>query len=129
MSLNKNFKQENYVSKDFLKCVTWISQYFSKGILHFITWNHFFNTNTWFPPLPVVFWKMFLLKRGWNLGFLWLLMLSYRTSFLIILLKYLKSFRGYKEFLCQYELFSSIYDDFLDFLTFPCYKETNDLSL
>ena len=28
----------------------------------------------WHPP--VVFWKMYLLKRGWNLGFLWLLILS-----------------------------------------------------
>ena len=44
-------------------------------------------------------------------------------------LKFLKSFRRYKEFLCQYQLFSLILIVFLDFLTFPCYKETNDVSV
>ena len=39
-------------------------------------------------------------------------------------LKFLKPFGRYEEF-----LFSSILIDFLDFLTFTCYKETNDVSL
>ena len=78
---------------------------------------------------PVVFRKTCLLKRGWNPGFLWLLILLYGTSFLKISLNFLKSFRSYEEFLCLYYLFSSIFINFLDFLTFPCYKETNDVSL
>ena len=28
------------------------------------------------PPPPVAFWKLYLLKRGYNPGFLWLLKLS-----------------------------------------------------
>ena len=31
-----------------------------------------------FWPTSVVFWKMYLLKRAWNSGFLWLLILSYQ---------------------------------------------------
>ena len=44
-----------------------------------------------------------------------------------ISLKFLKSFRKYEEFFCQYYLFSSIFIEYLDFLTFLCYKETNDV--
>ena len=44
---------------------------------------------------PVVFQKMYLLKRGWNPDFLWLLILSYNTSFLKISL-------NFEEILCQY---------------------------
>ena len=38
-------------------------------------------------------------------------------------------FGRYEEFLCQYWLFLSIFIDFLDILTFPCYKETSDVNL
>ena len=41
----------------------------------------------------------------------------YFTSFLKILLKFLKSFRRYEGFPLQY------------YLTFPCYTETNDVSI
>ena len=34
-----------------------------------------------------------------------------------------------KKFSVNITLFSSIFISFLDFLTLPCYKETNDLSL
>ena len=44
-----------------------------------------------------------------------------------ISLKFLKSFRKYEEFLCQYYLFSSIFIEYLDCLTFLCYKETNNV--
>ena len=44
-------------------------------------------------------------------------------------MKFLKLFRRYEEFICQYELFSSIFIDFLDFLKFSCYKESNDIRL
>ena len=37
--------------------------------------------------------------------------------------------RKYEEFICQYYLYSLIFIDLLDFLTFPCYKEANDVSL
>ena len=50
----------------------------------------------------VVFSKMCLLKRGWNTGFLWLLILSEVTPFLKISLKILKLFRRYQDFLRQY---------------------------
>ena len=48
----------------------------------------------------VAFRKIYLLKRGWNPGFLWLLILSEVTSFLKTYLKFLKSFRSYEEFIC-----------------------------
>ena len=51
------------------------------------------------------------------------------TSFLKISLNFLNSVRRYENFLCQRYLFSSIFINFLDFLTFPCYKETNNVSL
>ena len=72
---------------------------------------------------------IYLVKRSWNPGFLWLLILSQITSFLKISLNFLKSFRRYEEILCQYQLFSSIFLNFSDFLTLPSYKETNDISL
>ena len=50
----------------------------------------------------VAFRKTYLLKRGWNPGFLRLLILSKVTSFLKIYLKFLKSFRSSEEFICQY---------------------------
>ena len=53
-------------------------------------------------PHPVFFRKMYLLKRGWNPGFLWLLILSQNISFLKISLNLLKSFRRYEEILCRY---------------------------
>ena len=59
-------------------------------------------TLKWFDSPPVVFQKMYLLKKGSNPGFLWLLVLSWFTSFLKILLKFLQSFGNYEEFLCQY---------------------------
>ena len=60
------------------------------------------NLTTSPPLLLVVFRKMYLLKRGSNPGFLWLLILSYNTSFLKVLLNFLKSFRRYEEIFCQY---------------------------
>ena len=68
-------------------------------------------------------------ERGQSL-FLKATSLSYATSFLEISLKLLifLIIVSYEEFLCQYQLFTSIFIDFLDFLTFPCYKETNDVA-
>ena len=51
---------------------------------------------------PVVFRKEYLLKRGRNLGFLRLLILSLDTSFLEISLNFLKSFKRFEEILCRY---------------------------
>ena len=63
----------------------------------------------------MVFRKMYLLRREWNPGFLWLLILSWVASSLNISLKFLKLFWSYKEFFYQYQLFSSIFINFLDF--------------
>ena len=49
--------------------------------------------------------------------------------FLKISLEFFKSVRRYGELFCQYYLFSSIFINFLDFLTFPCYKKTKGVSL
>ena len=62
-------------------------------------------------------------KVGVIPGFLWILIRLKVTSFVKILLKFLKDFPS------QYLLFSAIFINFLNFLTFPCYKETNDVSL
>ena len=51
---------------------------------------------------PVIFRKEYLLKRGRNLGFLRLLILSLDTSFLKISLNFLKSFKRFEEILCRY---------------------------
>ena len=51
---------------------------------------------------PVVFRKEYLIKRGRNLGFLRLLILSLDTSFLKISLNFLKSFKRFEEILCRY---------------------------
>ena len=51
---------------------------------------------------PVVFPKIHLLERGRSPGFLWLLILLLVTSFLKIILKFLKSFRKYEGFLQQF---------------------------
>ena len=51
---------------------------------------------------PGVFRKEYLLKRGRNLGFLRLLILSLDTSFLKISLNFLKSFKRFEEILCRY---------------------------
>ena len=69
--------------------------------------------------LPVFFWKIYLLKKGWNPGFLWLLILSYRTSFLKISLKFLKSFKDMENFsvnISYFHQFSSIFQIFWHFL-------------
>ena len=50
---------------------------------------------------PVIFRKEYLLKRGRNLGFLRLLILSLDTSFLKISLNFLKSFKRFVEILCR----------------------------
>ena len=70
-------------------------------------------------PPPVIFQKMYLLKRRWNPGFLLFLILSQVTSFLEISLKFLKSFRRYEKFICQFRYFyqfSSIFWIFRPFL-------------
>ena len=77
-------------------------------------------------PHPVVFSKMNFLERGGSPGFLWLLVLSYVTSFLKILLKFFKSFRRYQDFLLR--CFSS-FVSFTNISTFPCYKETDEASI
>ena len=61
--------------------------------------------------------KMYFLERGW----------SQLNFFLKILFKVLKSCRRYEDLiLFQFKLFWSI---FWIFLTFPCYKTTNDVSI
>ena len=88
--------------------------------------------------------KIYLLKRGWNSIFLWLLILLVKSC-LKISLKLLKSFRRYEErwriplsILATYILAMSILaiyiviHQFLDVLTFACpkeHKETNDIGL
>ena len=67
-----------------------------------------------FEPLPVVFRKMYLLKKGWNTGFWWLLILSWVTCFLKIPLKFLQSFRKYEEFLNNLSILA-IFIGFHDF--------------
>ena len=55
--------------------------------------------------------------------FLWLLIWSY--FFLKISLKFLKLVRGFGDFLFNTNIFIS----FVGFLTFPCYKEINDMNV
>ena len=77
------------------------------------------------PPHPPLFFfsKMYLnlLKIERNPGFLWLNIIINHIFF--------ESFRKFDNFPCQYYLFSSICNMFLDFLTFPCCRETNGVSL
>ena len=81
-SANLN-KKNFYLSLDFLNPET--------------AWGGRVNLTT-----PVVFRKEYLLKRGRNLGFLRLLILSLDTSFLEISLNFLKSFKRFEEILCRY---------------------------
>ena len=68
-------------------------------------------------------------KERVKLCFLMTFDIIIRTSFLKLSLKFLKLFRKSEDSLCQYQLFSAIIIKLLDFLTFPCYKEINDVSL
>ena len=76
--------------------------------------------------LPVVFRKMFLLKRVWNPGFFVTFNTTishiYHENFIEIPYIFQKIWRISLSVL-------AIFIDFLDFLSFPCYKETNDVSL
>ena len=79
-------------------------------------------------PSPVVFRKACLLKRGRNLVFLWLLILSWDTSFLnfIEFPQVVQNiWRNLRSILAHFHQFSSIFW----ILTLPTYKETNDVSL
>ena len=93
-----------------------------KVVVSFLTLKRLRGRGDQFKLHPsVVFRKMYLLKRGWNPGFLWLLILSSVTSFLKISLKLLKSFRNYEEFICQYSYFpqfSGFFDMILKILKY-----------
>ena len=66
---------------NYSECNGWFADFHNVELfgLRYINESRFFNPKmaggTQFEP-AVVFWKMYLLKKGWNLGFLWLLMLS-----------------------------------------------------
>ena len=66
-------------------------------------------------PPPVVFQKMYLLKRGWNPGFF---------GTVNIILKHIFP----ENFIEFPEVVQKIWRN-LEFLTLHCYKETNDISL
>ena len=66
---------------NYSECNGWFADFHNVELfgLRYISEYRFFNPKmaggTQFEP-PVVFWKMYLLKKVWNLVFLWLLMLS-----------------------------------------------------
>ena len=71
------------------------------------------------PPPPVVFRKLYLLNRGWNPGFLWLLILSQNTCFLKISLNSLSRSEDMKKFpvsISYFRQFSSIFQIFWHYL-------------
>ena len=83
---------------------------------------------------PVVFPKIYHLKKEWNTGFLWLLIFFSEILFW-------KS-HLFWNFHCNSQVVQKIwrislsilpifinFEKFLDFLTFSCYRETNDVSL
>ena len=72
------------------------------------------------PPTPLVFPKMCFSEKGQHLSFLWLLILSEATSFLKVSLKFLNFGQKIKIF---FSTILTIFINFSDFLTFPCYKE------
>ena len=71
----------HYTTLNYSECNGWFADFHNVELfgLRYINESRFFNPKmaggTQSEP-PVVFWKMYLLKKGWNLGFLWLLMLS-----------------------------------------------------
>ena len=86
--------------------------------------NYLFDVN---PKTTMVFLKMYLLKTGWDPTFLWLnIIIShiFPENFIYIPHVVQKIWR-----LSLSLSILAIFIDFLNFLLFPSYKETNDISL
>ena len=75
-------------------------------------------------PLPVIFSKMYLLERGWSPGFLvTFLVFFYQKSHLSWKFYWTSSSRSEDTKIFSVNI--NYFHHFLDFLTFPCCKETN----
>ena len=76
---------------------------------------------------PAIFQEIFILQREGEV----LIFVTFNTIInhilLKILLKLLKFFKNYEDFLLQKQLFSSFL--FFYFLRFPCYKDTNKVNI
>ena len=92
------------------------------------SWKYHLTLKGWrginLTPLPSVFFsKMYLLKKGRRPGFLW---------FFNIIISHIFTVKGIEILQTVQKIWRfspstlTIFINFLDFLTFPCYKETND---